>query len=81
MSVPSIFIVIRATEQGGSIEALFASPRPYAHASRPEARTEAERLARQNPGERFYVFESLGFARTPKPIEWHECDTDDEIPF
>lgn len=50
----------------------------YRHASRAAANTEAERLAKLNPGERFVVLQAVAVVRVQNPVEWTELI---EIPF
>lgn len=42
------------------------------------ARAEAERLAKINPGSRFYVMQAIGYAEKPTENIWHQIE---EIPF
>lgn len=85
--IQTVFIVVRATEHQGKLHALLPALNPHIHQDRAVAKLEAERLAKVSPGERFYVMEAIGFARTPRPVHWHECNydiaenPDDEIPF
>jgi hypothetical protein len=37
-----------------------------------EAHNEAERLARENPGKKFYLIESNSYCAVDKPVIWHE---------
>ena len=87
-----LYIVVRATEDRGQLHALLPAQRPAVHSALDVAQREAERLAKENPSERFYVFGSVGFARAPRPVHWHAHDfqprdvmlsqnPDDEIPF
>lgn len=48
------------------------------HWTEQEARTEAERLAKLNPGQRFYVLVTLSFCMVQEPVHWFETD---DIPF
>lgn len=48
------------------------------HDTLDKARTEAERLARLNPGTKFYVLASLGHAVRNDPVVWEQHD---DIPF
>lgn len=48
------------------------------HASLALARAEAERLARANPGVKFFVLASLGHAVRNDPVSW---EPHDDIPF
>lgn len=59
----------------------------FPHHTKSSAETEAKRLAKNNPGYRFYVMESIGVAEkidvayyaTKKPDP--AADLEDEIPF
>lgn len=49
------------------------------HDSPVSAEAEAERLARLNPGDRFYVLHGGKYAWvSPRPVEWVKLD---ELPF
>lgn len=50
----------------------------FRHDSHEAAKTEAKRLARQHPGEEFYVLAATGRAMLKDPVDWDDCD---EIPF
>lgn len=57
----------------------------YRHPSKQSARTEAERLARMNPGQEFTVLESLATV-VKQELAWELNDMDgsepsDDIPF
>ena len=43
------------------------------HPSQESARVEAERLARINPGQQFWVLEARGYMRTIDPCAWAEA--------
>ena len=49
------------------------------HETELEARNEAERLARKQPGQQFYILEVIAICQT-KDLEWIELPHDD-IPF
>lgn len=51
----------------------------YQHPTFPQARSEAERLARMNPGRTFFVLASCGKAKKTD-VEWTDINTDG-IPF
>jgi len=58
----------------------------YQHATEEEARKEAERLARNTPGERFYVLPAQDFAIAEiSPVKWDKATeaiaAETEIPF
>ena len=53
----------------------------YRHASRESAVTEAERLAGQNVGEKFFVMKVEGVAEKPKPTGVFKPFDEDQIPF
>lgn len=42
------------------------------------AKAEAERLAAQHPGVKFYVLQCIGAAVVEKPVRWMEADS---LPF
>ncbi len=48
------------------------------HGSRKQAEDEARRLAGINPGIKFFVLQSIGYAARTEPVEWVEHDG---IPF
>lgn len=51
------------------------------HANLSAARREAERLARNNPGQTFHVLELVGSCKKTD-VEWMPCeDTEARIPF
>jgi hypothetical protein len=50
----------------------------FKHPSHASANTEAERLAKLIPGERFVVLQAVGAVRVQNPVEWTELI---EIPF
>ena len=50
----------------------------YKHGSLGQARSEAERLARENPGQVFHVLANMGCARKTD-VEW--IPSDDGVPF
>lgn len=53
----------------------------FEHDSFESARVESERLAKQNPGTRFYVLESVGVA-VKKEVDFYEIKKEqEEIPF
>lgn len=56
-------------------------PPTFKHYTLDAAKREAERLALNNPGERFHVLESLGTVRTHRPVEWTEHDDRLQVPF
>lgn len=58
------WIVIASDQKSG---ALLPSHRPYQHYTREEADKEAERLARKNPNNRFYVYEMVSAMQTENP--------------
>lgn len=63
-----------------------AGPPTFEHDSASAARAEATRLARQNPGERFYVLAAVGLAHRPEPTVFKALKAPagielDEIPF
>jgi hypothetical protein len=65
--------IICSAVDGGRLE---AASNPLMHASYAAARSEAQRLARQHPGKRFIVFESVSTSRcTGVTTERHfNCD-------
>ena len=52
----------------------------FQHPTEEAARTEAERLARSCPGNRFTVLEAI-FRVEKSDVMWQEASEDDEIPF
>lgn len=63
-----------------------SGPPSFRHRSRNEARSEATRLARQNPGQEFFVLAAIGRAHRPEPTIFQTLTPpsgvdDDEIPF
>lgn len=56
------------------------NPTTHKHHSFEDAQAEANRLAVQNPGRKFFVLQTVGFARK-EAAEWHEMDTGELIPF
>lgn len=50
------------------------------HNQMSDARKEAERLAVNHPGMRFYVLLAKGFA-VHAAAKWTDCEADPEIPF
>jgi hypothetical protein len=50
----------------------------FRHPTFEAAKTEAERLANQCPGVRFFVLQSLGAAIRNDPVTWEQHD---ELPF
>lgn len=50
----------------------------HRHPTLESARSEATRLATQNPGVKFFVLQSIGSAELARPITWDEHDI---IPF
>lgn len=50
------YIIGSLTAENG----LSVSPRPHVHASKYDARREAERLANKTPGKRFVVLQNVG---------------------
>lgn len=76
--IANYWIVIR--ERGGM---LFPAASPATHDSPEFAKREAKRLASENPGQRFYVFEAVGVAHKPDPVVWMEKRPldDDGVPF
>ena len=50
------------------------------HQSEQEARAEAERLARLNPGQKFYVLQTVAFC-AKVDVRWSDENSGDEIPF
>lgn len=54
------------------------------HPTEQSARTEAERLAKMNPGQQFAVLEATAVCETVKPIHWHALASplsERDIPF
>ncbi len=51
----------------------------YQHSSFQQAKAEAERLARMNPGQSFYVLQACGMARKVD-VEWVNINIDN-VPF
>lgn len=52
------------------------------HLTMGEARREAERLAKQHPGQRFFVMAPEGAAIVPPPVQWVPIDDPDfDTPF
>lgn len=51
------------------------------HGSWEEARKEAERLAKENPGVRFYVLEAIEFSVCDAPVRSHTTDRVLRPPF
>jgi hypothetical protein len=58
-----------------------AKPPHYRHTSESSARTEAERLAREHRGARFYVLEAKCFSECGKVVTVDLVDSENEIPF
>ncbi len=58
------------------------TPPTYRHETEGNARREAERLAREKPGQEFFVLRSTGVAKKVDVV-WidHEIDDVDTIPF
>lgn len=56
----------------------FGPPR-YRHDNESAAKAEAERLAEQNLGQKFYVLRGVGLAHVEKPTTYKKLD--DGIPF
>lgn len=54
----------------------------FQHNTEESARTEASRLARSNPGLKFYVLASTGCA-VKRDVDWIECEINycDHVPF
>lgn len=52
----------------------------YRHGTEGEAKREARRLARQNPGQTFVVLKAIGHAHMALNV-WTRYVDDDEIPF
>lgn len=54
-------------------------PPKHRHESPQQAKVEAERLAREHPGNRFYVLQAVGFC-SRNEVSWTTLD-DADIPF
>ena len=52
----------------------------YRHYRPDDARTEATRLARQNPGQEFILLEAIGAVRKTD-VEWLDASDEADIPF
>lgn len=80
MSKPVFYIVgtLDSSADPGEFAQLLVSPRPFRHGSFIGAKLEAERLAQKNPGTRFVVLRTIGFAEVTA-TSWTDCD--EEIPF
>lgn len=50
----------------------------YRHDTFKKAKIESERLARENPGTKFFVLKCVGYSMKNDPVDWVEVD---EIPF
>lgn len=56
----------------------------YRHTTAESALTEAKRLARNNPSQKFYVLQAIGLATIPEPpvhVIKLASDVDADIPF
>lgn len=51
----------------------------HKHSTQEAAKQEAERLATQNPGTRFWVMKAQGFMRVARPTNWTPAE--DGMPF
>lgn len=51
------------------------------HCTRNAAQIEAVRLAKANPGEKFFVLAAITVAEVPPPVVVRELEHDMEIPF
>ena len=80
MSKTVFYIVGTLTRSAvpGELPRLLASPCPFRHGSFIGAKSEAERLAQKNPGTRFVVLRTVGFAEATA-TSWTDCE--EEIPF
>ncbi len=56
-------------------------PSSFMHESPSSAEDEAERLARENPGQRFYVLEAVSAFRRVEVERITFRDEDEELPF
>ena len=63
----------------------YGFPPRHRHPTRLDAQHEAERLAKANKGQSFYVLHAVSVSSTPKPVETVSLDghgvDDDGIPF
>lgn len=71
------YIVVRGNQTPSGVS-LYPSSTPFKHTTNGAAKGEAERLARDCPGEMFFVMHAIGFARTQKPGCWFDLS---DIPF
>lgn len=78
MTVFYIVGTLASSADPGEFPQVLLSPRPFRHGSFIGAKSEAERLAQKNPGTRFVVFRTIGFAEVTA-TSWTDCD--EEIPF
>ena len=53
----------------------------FRHPDMQSARTEADRMARLNPNQQFWVLEAKGFCRIANPDSWTKATAPDGMPF